>query len=115
MSSRCKSGLLDTPQAHQSILITSEGRAPTPHRLGFSDDLWGHHRSVRLAGNLSGTLSWQLRPQLSMSLPPSLPMPVPEMDPATLLAAGTTGELLFAHADELARVAQQAAQSGARR
>ncbi len=75
-----------------------------------------------------------------MSLPPSLPMPVPEMDPAAqllfvinaasgshaadltrqiieaaLLAAGRTGELMFAHADELARVAQQAAQSAAER
>ena len=69
-----------------------------------------------------------------MSFAPSQPLPVPDIDPAApllfvinaasgrndadmtrqvieaaLLAAGRTGELLFARPDELARVAQQAA------
>jgi diacylglycerol kinase family enzyme len=75
-----------------------------------------------------------------MSFSPSQPLPVPEIDPAAqllfvinaasgrhdaeitrqvietaLLAAGRTGELLFAHPDELARVAQQAARTATQR
>ena len=75
-----------------------------------------------------------------MSFAPSQPLPVPEIDPAAqllfvinaasgrhdveitrqvietaLLAAGRTGELLFAHPDELARVAQQAALTATQR